>query len=223
MNYLQLCQKLRQECGISGTGPTSVLSQTGEMQRITTWVSTAWNDIQNLHDTWRFMWAQTSQPLTAGGRIYDPSADWALSVKDWDFDTVKLYRTSAGIADEQFLVFMPWDEFKQFFNWGQVLSQRPTIFTKRPDDTLMFNYQLDGDYTLHADYWQLPTTLAADSDTPGIPTRYHDVIVWKAAMMYAEYEEAGVVYAAMQRRYKQLLSELERLYLPVIQMGMPLV
>jgi len=34
MNFLQLAQRVRQEAGISGDGPVSVVNQTGEMKRV---------------------------------------------------------------------------------------------------------------------------------------------------------------------------------------------
>lgn len=220
--FLQLCQKVRKECGIAGTGPSSVLNQLGEIDRVVTWVSTAWNDIQDLHTEWRWLWTSTSQALIAGGRIYDPTADWGLSVHEWDYDSVKLYRTSTGIGDERFLIFMPWDEFKQYYGWGNVTIQKPTVFTKRPDDKIMFNFQLDDSYTLHADYWATPSVLVNNTDVPAMPARFHDVIVWKACIYYAEYEEAGITLASMMRRYKAMLAKLERIELPLLQLGGPL-
>ena len=222
MNYLQICQKVRQECGIAGIGPTTVLEQTGENQRIVTWVATAWNDIQVMRQQWRWLWAETVQPLTADGRIYNPAIEWGLTVNDWDYDSVKLYNTSIGIADEMFLVFCPWDSFKQLYTWGAVQTQRPTVYSKQPDDSIIFNFKLDIPYTFHANYWATPTALELDADIPSLPVRYHDLIVWRACMAYAEYEEAGVLLQSMGRRYQKMLLKVEEMELPLLEFGGPL-
>lgn len=42
MDYLTLCNRLILEAAISGGPMTSVVSQTGEFQRVTTWIDSAW-------------------------------------------------------------------------------------------------------------------------------------------------------------------------------------
>ena len=46
MNYLQLVNRTRVECGITGPTLTTVQSLTGEAARIANWVTSAWVDIQ---------------------------------------------------------------------------------------------------------------------------------------------------------------------------------
>ena len=35
-------------------------------------------------------------------------------------------------------------------------------------------------YTLYFDYWTFPSDLSSDSDTPGMPARFHDLVVARA-------------------------------------------
>ncbi len=42
MNFLSLCQRLRSEARIPGTGPSSVTGQTGELAKIVEWITTAY-------------------------------------------------------------------------------------------------------------------------------------------------------------------------------------
>ena len=49
MNFLSLCQRLRSEARIPGTGPSSVTGQTGELAKIVEWITTAYEDIQANH------------------------------------------------------------------------------------------------------------------------------------------------------------------------------
>ena len=55
MTYLQLVQRTRQECGIAGDGPTTVVGQTREMKRLCDWVAQSWVEIQEERQDWDFM------------------------------------------------------------------------------------------------------------------------------------------------------------------------
>lgn len=221
MRFLDICVQVRQECGISGIGPTSVLNQSGEMLRIVNWVQSAWTEIQEMRE-WRWMWAASSVNLTAGGRIYDPINTWGWNVHDWDYETLRVYSTALGIQDEMFITFMPWEDFKLSYNIGTIFTQRPQIITRRPDELLVFNFALDQAYTFSGEYFLLPTALVANADVPAMPARFHELITWKACMYYAEYEEAGALLLEMKKRFNRMLNKLEEIQLPVIQMAKPL-
>jgi hypothetical protein len=75
VNFLELAQRFRREGGISGNGPSSVLSQAGEMQSVVEWTNEAWADIQATHATWKWMYrrayfntvvGQDRYPMRAG-------------------------------------------------------------------------------------------------------------------------------------------------------------
>ena len=69
MNFLALCQRAAQECGVaSGTAiqtalPT-VVGATGSLGRIVNWVNDAWTDVQMAKDDWDWM---RSSNLLGGG------------------------------------------------------------------------------------------------------------------------------------------------------------
>lgn len=52
--FLQLAQKLRQETTDSGTGPSTVTGQTGELARFVSWIADAWQEIQSEREDWLF-------------------------------------------------------------------------------------------------------------------------------------------------------------------------
>ena len=70
MDFLSLCQRMRQECGISGSGPTTVVGQSGNLQRIVDWVNTAWIDIQTTNQDWGWMRASASFTTVSGQATY---------------------------------------------------------------------------------------------------------------------------------------------------------
>lgn len=55
MNYLELCQRVRLECGLAGAGPTTTQGQVGQLGRIVQWVDTAWEELQNHRSDWWWM------------------------------------------------------------------------------------------------------------------------------------------------------------------------
>lgn len=223
MNYLALCQKLVRKAGIPGVGPTTVVNQTGELLRVIEWVKDAWSEIQTKHTQWTFRWvyAQT-QALALNGRIFDPTVDWAINVSRFDTDTFKLNHTALGLTDQRYVSFEPWQSFESRFVIGPVQSGFPSVFSVRPDGKVMFNTQLDDAYTAVFDYYRGTQFLAADADIPYLPVDHHDAIWQKALMLYAEFEEAGSLYATAKRDYKSLQNAMERLYLPELVWGEPL-
>ena len=81
-----------------------------------------------------------------------------------------------------------------------------------PDDT----------YTVVGEYQQLPSNLVADTDTPGLSTHLHLIIVYKAMMSYALFESAPEVLQRAQVQYQRLLNQLEREQLQEVYLGNPL-
>lgn len=55
MTYLELVQRAKQECGIAGPAPATVVGLTGGLKRLADWVSQGWVDIQNERTNWDFM------------------------------------------------------------------------------------------------------------------------------------------------------------------------
>ena len=60
MNYLQLVNRARVECGVSGASNalTTVQNATGESARMANWINSAWVDIQTAKEDWQ--WLRTS-------------------------------------------------------------------------------------------------------------------------------------------------------------------
>jgi len=71
MTFLELTKKLRFHCGVSGIGPSSVIDQTGDYERLVDWIRDAWTEIQNTPGYWRFMWKEDNFNTVAGTMDYD--------------------------------------------------------------------------------------------------------------------------------------------------------
>lgn len=82
MNYLDLCKRVSQEAGYSGSGPSKVTGQTGEMQRVVSWVQDAWIELQQQQKYWRFMLSSFDVTMNQGESSVTVAADYKRTKKD---------------------------------------------------------------------------------------------------------------------------------------------
>ena len=230
MTFLQLVQRLREKSGSVGTGPTAVTAQTGESLRLVNWVNEAWTEIQARSPHWKWMRKDFSFQTAASKIFYLPTITAGeVGIADFgrwhDQDTFRMYRTSLGRADEQYLV--PWDyqTFRDSYDFGiqSTILNRPSVWAERDkDQAILLGPTPDAIYTVTGQYQASPSVLAADADLPGLPAEFHMLIVYKALMLYAEYEAAAEVFSANQKAYDRMYSMLEDDQLEGISFGAPL-
>lgn len=228
MNRLALCVELRQEARINGTGPTTTVSQTGELKKVVDWIDKAYEAIQNEHETWQFLRTAFSVSLSSGTSEYTPTALSITNLARWITDDVRLYLTATGTTDEQEIFFEEWDDFRRTYLFGSARDQtgRPTCFTIKPDDSIVFWPEPDAAYTVVGEYYRMAYDWSADVNpntvTPLFPTQFHRAILWRALMYYgADYGEWDK-YEHGQNEYKDIMAKLEFDQLPRIGWGQPL-
>lgn len=230
MNFLQLCQRVRAEAGISGSGPSSVTGQSGELQRVIDWVNMAWEDIQNAHHDWNFLRSSAAVVTVPTVAAYAPAqftdTTTALPVSahgSWITSTFTIHRQSIGVADQGELVFLPYDDFRRLYMIGPQVQRRPTMFTVAPNRSIVLGDAPDDTYVVSCDYFRAATPLLANGDVPAMPERFHALIVWRALMFYGEFEAAGEAYARGKNNFNRLMSRMEAAELPPVTLGPPLV
>lgn len=225
--FLSLAQKLRQESGGSGSGPASCQNQTGEPKRFVDWVNDAWKDVQELHEDWDFLRKSFSFQTTSQLANYSASAIGLTDFAVWKKDTFRLYTTSMNYADEQILPYLDWDDYRNFYQFAnqRFTYTKPATYSISPDKQIYLGNSPDAvGYTVLGDYFATPSQFVADTDT--LPTAFPDkfwmVIIYKAKMKYALYEENLTLFATAEKEYKSEISKLEANQLPSIGYGEPL-
>lgn len=236
MNYLELCQALIRECGISGLSSFStVAGATGEAARVTSWITEAWNEIQTQHEDWEFMRSSYLNgggvsfvtdtnvqvyPLGTGSGTVGVAAD---SFGKWDEYSFRNFTTSvSNKQDEIFLDNMSYDDWRDAYMYGalRTVRTRPVGFAIAPNKSICLGPPSDGLYTIEGDYWVAPQRFSADGDVPtGLQTRYHMAIVYRAMMKYAGYESAAEVDARARQEYGPLYRDLESTWAPRVMDG----
>jgi hypothetical protein len=198
---------------MSGTGPSAVTGQTGELQRVVDWVATAYEDIQNLHKTWRFLRSEFSFSTIVGTQEYTPAAVSLADLALWHREDMRVYDDA---SDEYFLQYFPWDQFRISYKYGsnRTVQSRPTICTITPDNSIALWQIPDAIYTIDGQYYKSVDTFTANADVPNFDSRYHMIIVWRALMLYGAYEAAEERYSHGQNEYRRLKRKMEIEQLP---------
>ena len=215
MTFLELCQTLRRECGISGSGPTTVVGQTGEYQRVVNWVAQAWREIQEMRDDWLFMWAAGTFNTAGATRDYTP-ASVGVNARRYDMESFVL---TDGTGAKRLLKWVPYHNWRDIYATATVDDNVPVYITDLPDGSLRLTPAPDAVYPVTFDYYRDTQVLAANTDTPYLPARYHDIIWVKAMGYYAGYEDGREVALDSATRYLPLLAAIETTQLPSVRLG----
>ncbi|MCP4607743.1 MAG: hypothetical protein GY845_03360 [Planctomycetes bacterium] len=227
MNFLQLAQRLHQEAGLSGSGPTTTVDQVGILKQVVDWINTAYIDVQSQHAIWHFMQDDFSFQTTASKREYSIADTGVTDLETWkldDYGSFRVYLTSSGVANEQYMYQLLWDDYRQMYLYGATRTAEglPNYVSVQPDEGLNLYLVPDDIYTIVGEYYKVPAELSGDTDVPIIPSQFHMIIVWRALMFYAGYDAANEKYAMGKTEYKKLLMRLEIDQLPQITFGGPL-
>jgi hypothetical protein len=209
MTFLELCQTVRQEVGVSGTGPSTVVGQEGQLKVIVDFVAESDFQIQTLWHDWDYLWSQYSSTLSAGTR--EPATTKPTDFGNWDMRSFFLDYTTDDAVNLDPLSYVDWrDDLRQ----GTATNTTPNYIIVKPDNSLIVDPPPDKTYTITADYWRTPTRMSANTDQSSIPSQYHRIIVARAKTMWAEREESPEILIASSAEYQDLLEKLESQSLP---------
>jgi len=207
--YLELCQDMSRDVGIPGTGPSSV-DATGlseEETAVIRYIKQADQDIQSRWFDWDFLWSEAS--LTASTGISTLSSPSDLG--NWKLDSIVWDKTS---DDYQVLEYIAWNEYRTIYKYGTIDEDMPEVFSVKPDNVLDLYPTPSASATVSAEYWATPTLLSGDSATSAIPARFHQIIISRAKLYYAENEDAPEIMAGALAEFEDLLDKLESDQLP---------
>jgi hypothetical protein len=223
MTFLELCQALRQEAGISGNGPSTVAGQSGELKRVIDWVSRSWEEIQLARKNWMWKRAQFQFNTTASDYDYTP-ADVGIASRfaRWDYETLRIYPAASGNVGEVGLPFLDYNAFLRVYLTGPRPTGMPVCYSIGNDLKLLLGPVPDKAYTITGEYWKSNQVLAADADEPEMPDDYHLLIVYWALEKYGLYEAAGEVIARAKQDKRFYLGKLTDNQLPKIELADPL-
>jgi hypothetical protein len=217
VNYLALCVRAKEEAGMSGDGPFSVLSQQGQFLRMVNWISQAWIDVQLMRPNWNFMHSEFILSTVEDQRDYQGTETNVTDLKLWDVNSVLIHDPDLGYSDQHGLQFYRYQLWRSKFRSGMESrpTARPSSFTLTQENKIRFEPKPDKIYTIEGEYKRSTQTFAADTDVPtGLPDDFHTIIVWQALKYYAHYENAPEVLEEAETNFDNLLFRLENEQLP---------
>lgn len=217
MNFLQLCQRVAQETGVSANStvalPITVVGQSNELKRIVDWTADAWRKLQG-EKKWNWQWEQASLTMLA------TTSSLAGSIPESRYEKDSLYLPVAG-QQGSFPGFIPWDDFRLVYPFAPP-GEKFNVWTVAPDGSIRVDQAPTANVAFTVERYKLPTELAADTDTPEMPADLHMLIVHMAVMRYANFDEAGVQRAVTIDMIRDMRDDLYKRCLPDWRMGPPM-
>lgn len=191
--FLELTQDLRRETTDSGSGPSAVTGNSGELERFVNWTKQSWTELQQESDDWLWMrrgftvntvandgeYAYGDCTDTTASAVISRFARWYKGRYDW-----KCYLSSAGVSGEYFLQWLDWEDFKFLYRKGTQTSGQPIHVSVDPSQKFVLGPKPSAVYVVSGDYQMGPQILAANADTPEMPSRFHALIVYRAMIKY---------------------------------------
>jgi hypothetical protein len=222
MTFLEMCQMVASDCGISGS-IASVVGRVGDHGRVVSWVNRAWFEIQRSNTNWDWMRYDFTFNTVASDGEYTPAEANTTDFSKWHTDTFRIFKTATGVSDEQFLPYTDYKSFRDTYLYGTQTPSRPSVAAIRPrGSNLLLGVLPDGIYTVTGEYQRKPVYMAANTDVPAMPDEYHLGIVHKAKIKYAMFANAPEVLAQAQDDYDYVMADLTELQLPDLTTGNPL-
>lgn len=238
--YLQICRDVALECGTvpnpSGK-PTTVTGQNGTLARIIGWVNDAYKEVQLSNDRWKWLEARFSNALVQGVANYSAS-DLGISERfgNWinpgEFPISQerqftIYKTSLGVSDQSFMIWLPWAEFYEKSQVGANASTtgKPIYVSIDNQENLHVWPTPDAEgWTMGGPYRKSQHTLTADDDLPEFNEQFHDVLRYGALVKLGVFDEAPAQQVNYwNTKYQQYLDDMRARYLPPWQAAGPLV
>ena len=221
MNKLELVQRLRRKCGVTGADPTSLTGQPEDIARLIDWINEAWMDIQLQRQDWHWMREAFSVALTNGQATYTPAQCGITSFGNWAIDNFRNYVTATGTQSEIFMDYVAYESWRDTYYYGANRSvyTRPIVATITPDKQLALGPIGSDAYTVTGSYYKLATEMATDSATPSLPEQFHMAIVYRAMMFYGAFEAAQEVYSEGDAEFKKMMSRITLNQLPDMDFG----
>ena len=226
MNFLQITQRLRRKCRVTGTGPTTVIGQSEEYARLVDFVNESWMTLQRKRRDWWWMRNSMTFPTVAGQASYtlaqiEATGTGFSDFGNWCRDQFRNYPTATGQAQEMFMNPISHNEWRDIYQYGtnRTTEQRPQEFAILPSQGIGLGPTPAVGYTVTGDYFKVPTEMVLDADIPALPSQFHMAIVYGAMMLYGVSESSPEIYDEGNNSLTAIMREIEDHQLPEIEVA----
>ena len=200
--FLELCQKMRRDIGIQGSGRTSVASQTGNYQRLVDYIADADDEIQCLYEDWDFLRTSVAFDTAADTSTYTAAAINAGSVGKWDVESFAFQPYTDNYRP---ILELDFHAYKNTgMRYGTDPTNEPTQFVLDQNEDIILIPTPDATYSIIAEHWAAPTRLVDNTDVSVIPARFHQIIIELATMKYGVYDENPTLIQMAKYQYDEV-------------------
>lgn len=216
MNFKQLVSRTMREAGI----PTQTFEAvgvggaTGEALRVVGWVESAYADVQSRRK-WGFLWESTQITVPAGDYIVPAATVGAIPAARYEKES--LFDVSGANFG-----YLSWEQFRLAYPAVLIMAGTPSLWTIRPDGAFVVNSKPTAPIVYTVDRYKRPQVMASNTDEPVLPVEFHMAIVWRALLLYCNFEEAGVSRATAQAEFDRIVNAMGVQELPDLLEAAPL-
>lgn len=205
--FLEIAEDYCDAIGVTRVTTTVLADLTRPQKKYIGDIQGAWMDLQNERGDWGWMWRRDSFNTTADAALYTPDA---TVIARFDKGQFTAYLTADGVSNEYPLTYAEWPIFWRNFGKGVPTSGAPRYISERPDGVLHLYPPPSAVYTIGETHYVRPTEMSGNSDTPGLPARFHNIILYRALKKYARRENAPEILIGVQEEWDRLERALER-------------
>lgn len=207
-----MAQRLHRETGRSTTPPGTVASTNPHHLRLFDAINDEWMNIQReTAREWKWMRNTVDVTLTPDIGRYQ-AADFGLTTFGRWREQGRHYAPrcfSPGTTTGPiYLECMDADAFKTLYIDTDVGSSAPVVWAVDTDQALMLAPAPALAYTLRIDFLSAPVELTEDADTPGMPTEFHMLLVWRALISMGTADAAPEVIERAAKQAQALRFQL---------------
>ena len=240
MTYIELCKEALKSADTGSPGGLNSLRDADEYQKqVTGYVNEAWRFIQNIHDSWGWRQKEFKAVLRPGVDAYEwnelrqQDGEKSIPLDPGFSDWLSRAPNAADDDGPAWLLTSPTEGPQTFGELAPIAfdamrvrrlivttQSRPTLFSFTPDKKLLLHAIPVAAYVVNGMYVIGVQELTSENHVPfGLPAKHHEIIKWRAVMMLHGSDEAAESWAFAERQYREMLSTIERLYLPSITVG----
>jgi hypothetical protein len=237
MTFLELVQQLGSETGTELVSkitsvevpPAAAYGETTEHRsRLVRWAQRAWLDIQQDQTQWDFMVKRTMIHLAKGQLVYDlkfltDSYNSAAGV-DYPYEALVPFVASNDVryvwvvdskqgfpVTRNLCYYVPPERFYGYLDRSSDRNKGiPGRYSLTRDGCLEFDSAPPHDeLRLEYQYRAMPQKLLVDADVPrGLPEKFHDLIIYRAMVHYAGFDESAAQLQRAAKLYRDLMNKL---------------
>ena len=207
MNFLTLASRLHRESMRSTAAPTAYSGASDRALRLFNAIADAWVEVQS-ERLWKWMRGTTDAALTVGLQTYTGTGLGVASRfgrwRDEDDGYWPIVYVSGTPNSQWPITQLDLDTFRKRWIYRTQGNSTPLEFATDDSQQLLIGPAPAVAYKVRADYWMEPSELAADANTPDMPSRFHMLLVWRALMDIARADAAPELLSKAEVNYAKM-------------------